>query len=115
MHPDAGLPVELRAYRPLVEVGGALWGSDRPVGRAAGRPALIRDRRCACLQQYVQLRVQSFAHLFARRLGAQLTSEQVDYLAHETLNAMAQMHVHEPQQQQLPQQSLRLVLRHDCQ
>ena len=63
-------------------------------------------------QNYVQARIQRFAHTFGRRINPQLTREQIDYLARETVHAMAAMP--EPQLA-VPQQSLRLVLRHDCQ
>lgn len=112
MNMDAGLPVELRAYRPLVEVGGT-HGPVRWQAQAVATRGVPEPRPSPfALQQYVLLRLQSFAHLFARRLGAQLTPEQVDYLVHETMATVNQMQ--EPPQQ-MPQQSLRLVLRHDCQ
>lgn len=64
-------------------------------------------------QQYVQARIQVFAAVFARRAAPHMTPEQVDYLARDTVAAMVQ--IHEPVAQPMPQQSLRLVLRHDCQ
>lgn len=63
------------------------------------------------LQAYTLQRLQHFAHLFARRINPTLTREQVDYVTNECLQSMAALQ--EPMAA-IPQQNLRLVLRHDC-
>jgi len=62
-------------------------------------------------QAYAQARIQRFAHAFARRINPNLTKEQVDYVTAGVINEMAALQ--EPMQV-MPQQNLRLVLRHDC-
>jgi hypothetical protein len=62
-------------------------------------------------QAYTLARIQSFAYQFAARLNAPLTKEQVEMLTQEVLASLASCQ--EPLQL-MPQQNLRLVLRHDC-
>jgi transcriptional antiterminator len=63
------------------------------------------------LQAYTLQRLQHFAHHFARRVNPQLTREQVEYVTNEVVQSMAALQ--EPMAA-IPQQNLRLVLRHDC-
>jgi hypothetical protein len=55
--------------------------------------------------------LQHFAHHFSRRVNPQLTREQVEYVTNEVVQSMAALQ--EPMAA-IPQQNLRLVLRHDC-
>lgn len=62
-------------------------------------------------QAYTLQRIQHFAFHFARRINPALTKEQVDYVTSEVLGSLAAMQEALPP---MPQQNLRLVLRHDC-
>jgi hypothetical protein len=63
------------------------------------------------MQAYTLQRLQHFAHLFARRINPSLTRDQIDYVTNEVLQSTAAMQEALPA---VPQQNLRLVLRHDC-
>lgn len=88
-----------------------LAGRRSPLSCIAVLPHCAAAASLLILQAYTLQRLQHFAHLFARRVNPQLTSEQVDYVANEVLQATAAMQ--EPVAA-IPQQNLRLVLRHDC-
>jgi hypothetical protein len=62
------------------------------------------------LQAYANAKIHRFAYMFANRLNPNLTKEQIDYVTAETMHMAA---MQEPIQM-MPQQNLRLVLRHDC-
>lgn len=63
------------------------------------------------LQAYTLARIQNFALHFASRLNVPLTKEQVELLTQEVL---ASLSASQEPMQLMPQQNLRLVLRHDC-
>jgi hypothetical protein len=63
------------------------------------------------MQAYTVARIQNFAYHFAARLNAPYTKEQVELVTQDVLGSLAAMQ--EPMQL-MPQQNLRLVLRHDC-
>ncbi|WIA18162.1 hypothetical protein OEZ85_009637 [Tetradesmus obliquus] len=63
------------------------------------------------VEAYANAKIQRFAYMFANRLNLNITKEQIDYVTAETMHNMAAMQ--EPIQM-MPQQNLRLVLRHDC-
>eukprot|EP00882_Tetradesmus_deserticola_P009713 GHRQ01010257.1.p2 GENE.GHRQ01010257.1~~GHRQ01010257.1.p2 ORF type:complete len:141 (+),score=6.64 GHRQ01010257.1:254-676(+) len=131
------LAPELRPFRPQVEVcacrslfsimkqyytccervaASLSCSSGQAKPPSAAAPNLLLH--CPCLlccffrlQAYANAKIQRFAYMFANRLNPNLTKEQIDYVAADTMHNMAAMQ--EPIQM-MPQQNLRLVLRHDC-
>jgi len=63
------------------------------------------------MQAYTLQRIQHFAHHFARRVNPALTKDQVEYVTNEVVGSLAALQEVLPP---VPQQNLRLVLRHDC-
>ena len=72
---------------------------------------VLRLAASACAQAYTNAKLQRFAYAFAQRLNPNLSKEQIDYVANEALHAISAMAEPAPA---VPQQNLRLVLRHDC-